>query len=362
MSTLRSEGWSVHPSFVPHGPTAPVTLLFDESGLTQLAGVYPVAWQTSWGEVTDLQLSRVSRAMTLIATIAGVRYSWRHRDLADYEALRALVVEHGGVVTRRRRGTGVYVVVAVVLLASFAGSVAAWFTSDTARAQELRDARAVNLSLNDLPSGWTTVPSSVLEYIIPPSNQVLTSTPTTAAPSSSWRRVSAQFQRCMGVNAASDRIYGAAGQMPDYQVSSPVFRSASFRGIELASTVQYYATTTMVRRDVAEMSQPRFGACFSASNAVLLLAGGGVGTPRVASGSNWHPLTYLNGWARGGQVVLAVPGVSSPLHLVMVVTTSGHYEVTLGALVARWPQSQYFLAALVNTLKARMSSRTSAAV
>ena len=56
MSALRSEGWSVRPSFVAHGPTAPVTLLADDQGLTQLAGVFPVAWQTPWEEVSQIEL------------------------------------------------------------------------------------------------------------------------------------------------------------------------------------------------------------------------------------------------------------------------------------------------------------------
>jgi len=35
---LRSDGWSVRPSFVPHGAVTPVTLLADENALTQFGG------------------------------------------------------------------------------------------------------------------------------------------------------------------------------------------------------------------------------------------------------------------------------------------------------------------------------------
>ena len=72
-SPLRSEGWSVRPSFVSNGPTSPVTLLSDDAGLTQLAGEPMVAWQTPWSELTNLQLLRFAKGMALFATVGGVR-------------------------------------------------------------------------------------------------------------------------------------------------------------------------------------------------------------------------------------------------------------------------------------------------
>ncbi|HUX04245.1 MAG TPA: hypothetical protein VMV53_04980 [Acidimicrobiales bacterium] len=352
----------MHPSFAPHGPTSPVTLLFDDAGLTQLAGVYPVAWQTPWGELENLQLVRTSRAMALFATVGDTRYCWRTHSLADAEELRTLVLDRGGVVMRRRRRAGAVAVVAVLLLASFAGGIGAWLSA-RGGPNELAAARAVNLTSKDLPPNWTTTSASVMGYLFPPSSQVITSTPTTVASSNAtWLAVSSQFQGCVGVGAAHDRVYGAAGQMPDYQVSSPVFSSSSFQGIQVASTVQYYATTTMVRRDTAEMSRPNFGACFVASNATLLLRE--MGTKAVASSSatNWQPTTYAHGWARGGVIKVTLPQVGTPLYLVMVEATNGHYESTLGALVSSWPSSQLFLSGLVSTLKARMASSSSIAV
>jgi len=38
MSLLRSEDWSVKPSFVPNGPTSPVVLLIDDTTLTPARG------------------------------------------------------------------------------------------------------------------------------------------------------------------------------------------------------------------------------------------------------------------------------------------------------------------------------------
>ena len=352
MTTLSSSGWSVHPSFVPHGPTSPVTLLLDDEGLTQLAGVYPVAWQTPWSEIAHPQLVRTGRSLALFATIGDVRYAWRSTSNADYENLRAIVLDHGGEVARRRRRAGALVAAAVLLLASFAGGIAAWFSGPSS---ELADARAANLTLRDLPPGYAVTPTSVLGFIFPPANQVITSTPTTAAPvSSSWTRAIAAFQSCLGVSNAKDRVYGAAGQMPDYQVSSPIFSSSDFGGIQLASTSQYYATTTMVEKDVAEMSRAGFGACFARSNADLVYSGATGSSASLTGGINWNPPTYARGWSRAGVADLTVPGAGTPLHLVMAVAAEGHYEVTLGVLVAEWPQSASFVAGLLSTLKARI--------
>ncbi len=364
---LRSEGWSVRPSFVPHGPTSPVTLLSDESGLTQLAGEPAVAWQTPWSELANLQLVRFSKGMALFATADGVRYCWRHRKLTDYEAVREVVLAHGGTVERRRRRAGMLVVAIVVLAASLAGGIGALLNHGSSGARELADARAVNLSLKDLPSSWAAFPTGVvspLSAIFPPADQVVTSstTPTTAPPTNSvWGRVSSLFQRCIGVSAARDRVYGAAGQMPDYQVSSKIFTSP-LGDVTLASTTQYYNTTTMVKRDTAEMSRANFGSCFATSNVALVLAVFGSAIPTSNIGVEWRPLTFVRGWSRGGVAEITQPGATRPLHLVMAVISSGHYEVTLGALVAKWPESKSFLANLVNTLLARMTSSSSTAV
>jgi hypothetical protein len=360
---LRSEGWTVHPSFVSLGPTAPVTLIFEDDELVQLAGVYPVTWRTRWDALSNLRLVRLRSGLVIFATFAGVRYAWRRRSLDDVEALRSAILARGGTVSRRRRRVLAFALVGVLVLASLATGLAAWLTRATTKTNELRDARGVNLTIRDVPPTWSVVPTSYLEYLFGTANQVVTSAPTTApSPHSAFGQAAADFQRCLGVTNARDRIYGRAGQMPDYQVSSPVLSSTAYHGIEVASITQYYATTTMVRRDVTEMSERNFGSCFTQSSAELIIAGTGGVKSDVAHASNWTPVTYAHGWARGGVVEMVLPGVTSPLRLVMVVTSIGHYEVTLGALVASWPNSRPFLAGLVNILKSRMSSSASSAV
>jgi hypothetical protein len=362
MNPVRSEGWSVHPSFVPNGPTTPVTLLIDDTGLTQLAGEPPVAWQTPWAELSNIQLRRFKRGMALFATAGGVRYCWRRRDLDDYDLLGNVVRARGGQVTFKRRRTATLVVVIVVLLASVAGGIGAFFARGSSGSRELADARAVNLTLKDLPSGFSVAGQSVLSDLFSRSTQVVTSAPTTALPANSlWDQIAAKFQGCMGVSSAKDRVYGSAGQMPDYQVSSEIFGSTSLEGVEVASTTQYYASTTMVSHDLTEMSQSQFGACFASTNAALILSSYGGGVASVPAGTNWRPVTFVRGWSRAGVENLSLPGVPGPLHLVMVVVASGHYEVTMGAIVASLPKTKLLLANLTNTLLSRISSTSSSA-
>jgi hypothetical protein len=362
VTNLRSEDWSVKPSFVPNGPTSPVALLIDETALTQLAGIPPVAWQTPWSELTNIELVRFSSQMALFATVGDVRYCWRHRELSDYESMRTVVLEHGGVVTHRKRRLGIFVVVGAVVLASFAGGIAAWFTRGNPNARELADIKSVNLTLNDLPSGWYTSSTSILSYLVPPGGEVYASTTTTAPPkNSSFDKAAAIFQSCIGISNAKDRVYGAAGQVPDYQVSSAIFNSNSLGGIELDSTAQYYHTTTMVSRDTVEMKMTKFGSCFAASSAAIILSGYGLTNPGANVASNWRPATFLKGWSSGGVVAISVPAVTKNLQLVMAVMTSGHYEVTLNALVGSFTKAQSFLSNLVNTLLSRMTSSTSKA-
>ncbi|HEY1221905.1 MAG TPA: hypothetical protein VGE75_00225 [Acidimicrobiales bacterium] len=363
-SVFRSEGWIVRPSFVPHGPLAPVTLLGDEQGLTQLSGEPAVAWQTPWSELTNVQLVRFSRGLALFATADGVRYCWRTSNKNEYDALASVISQHGGRVVRRRRHSGIYAVVVVVLLASVAGGIGAYFSKGSASAAIIANTKAVNLSVRDLPSGWSASSGSLLSDLFGSAGKVITSTTVTTQPAtdSTWAKVSALFEHCVGVSAEKDRMYGAAGQQPDYQVSSPVFDSSQSGGGEVASATQYYRTTTMVKRDTAEMRNTNFGACFVQTNAALLKSVYSSDVTGVPLGSNWQPVTFVKGFSRGGEEAISVPGVTGSLYLVMVQLTAGHYEVTLGALLGSWPAQESFVANLVNTLLSRMTSTTSAAV
>jgi hypothetical protein len=365
---LRSEGWSVRPSFVPNGTVAPVTLLVDEDVLTQLAGEPAVAWQTPWPELSNIQIVRFARGMALFATVSGVRYCWRNSSRADFEALRAVVIAHGGVVARHRRRAGIYSVAFIVLIAALAGGIGSWLYRNSSSSTAIVDTRNVNLTLRDLPTGWFASPApsaSLLSDLFPAAGKLEkpSTTPTTLPKKNSiWAKVSAVFQQCIGVAAQRDRVYGAAGQQPEYQQSSEIFDSPSFGGIEVVSTTQYYRTTTMVDRDTAEMSRSNFGACFATSNVALVRVFYHAKVPTTDIGMNFRPTTFLRGWSRGGEALLTMPSVSESPHLIIVMITNGHYEVTLGVLTNEWPKSEAFVSGLTSTLLSRMESPTSKSV
>ncbi len=360
--TIRSEGWAVRPSFVPYGPTTPVTLLADDVGLTQLAGEPAVVWQTPWDELANIQLMRFARGMALFATTGGVRYCWRTASRTDYEQLSAVVAAHGGLVVRHRRRGTVYAVVVVVLLASLAGGLAAWFTGRNSGANEEADASAINLTLRDLPNSFSTTGETALQTLFPPSTSVAVTTTTSTKPApldAKFAKIVKVFDTCMGVTNAKDRVYGAAGQLPLYQETSKFFTSRQFNGIQIASTAQYYNTPVKVQKDTAEMSEKPFGGCFVQSQALILknYAQASLNT----NTKSYRPKTYEKGWSRGGVTELSLPNISGKLHLVMVEITHGHYEVTLGALVASWPKTQPFISNLASVLLSRMISTSSSA-
>jgi type II secretory pathway pseudopilin PulG len=362
--SLRSEGWTVRPSFVPYGPTSPVTLLADETGLTQLAGEPAVVWQTPWEELANIQLMRFARGMALFATAAGVRYCWRTASRRDYDQLSEILAAHGGLVVRQKRRGAVYAVVAVVLVASLAAGIVAWFSGGSSGAKEQAAASAINLTLKDLPSTFSTIGATPLAALFPSSTSTVATTTTTTTATGTvnkkFEKIVKQFDTCMGVSNAKDRVYGTAGQVPLYQETSKFFTSSEFNGIQLASTAQYYDTNVKVHKDTAEMSEKPFGTCFVESQALILK------TYAQASASSdtsaYQPTTYERGWSRGGVTTLSLPSITGALHLVMVEITGGHYEVTLGALVASWPKTQPFISSLVSTLLSRMKSTTSSPV
>ena len=225
MTNLRSEDWAVRPSFVPNGPTSPVVLLADETASRSWLAFRPSPGRrrgvrsptSSWcASPTRWRSSPPSAAFVTAGAIATSTTTKRCAP---------------GARARRRRhpappACGRLAVVAVVVLASFAGGIAAWFNRGSHAASELSDAKFVNLTLNDLPSGWYSTSNAVLNYLVAPAGQVYTfntSTTTTAAGAELFLRQSGAtiFQTCIGVSQRNDRVYGAAGQEPDFKSPRP---------------------------------------------------------------------------------------------------------------------------------------------
>ncbi len=366
MSVVRSPGWVVHPSFAPHGPTSPVTLLLDESGLTQLAGEPAVAWQTPWSEVTGLRFVRTRAGVLVVAVVAGVLYQWRRSEplgAAQRDELRAALVARGAREVPRGRRVSAVVVVALVSLASFGGYVGGLLhqrgTSSVVGALE-----NLNLSARDVAGTWSSsslASASLLATLAPAPGyvQYLNPVTTSTAPpqASPFALAGVHFQRCLNVSSVDDRIFGLAGSPPLYQVSSPVYYSSDAGGVQVESTAQYYASTANVARDVAEMSRTSFGRCFAqAVGDELVGANTGV-TPQLAGGADLATPTFVKGWSRGGAVTVSLPSLQVlHAHLVVIVEAAGHYEVTMFALAADLSRARDTLLGLANALLARVTS------
>lgn len=366
MSVVRSEGWTVRPSFNPHGPTAPVTLLMDDAGLTQLAGEPIVAWQTPWSEVTGLRLMRTRAGVSVVAIVAGVLYQWRRVTPMSREQLdeaRAVLVAHGArEMPRGRRNTALAVAV-LVTLASFGGYFGG-LANHPGTSSVVTALEGLNLNARDVAGTWSSsslVSSSLLTSLVPAPGQVQyfnpATTSTAPAQASPFALAAVHFQRCLNVASVDDRLFGLAGTAPRYQVSSPVYYSADVGGVQVESTAQYYDSPPSVALDVAEMSRPSFGRCFAeAVGDELIGANTGV-TPQLSRGQNLATPTFVKGWSRGGDVLVSLPSLQvSRAHLVVVEEAAGHYEATLFALVVDITRTRSTIISLANELLARVTS------
>ena len=270
--TLRSVGWSVRPSFVPERCDDAGHPLADDHALTQLAGDPAVAWQTPWSELCE----RPTRALR--ARHGALRDRRRRAlllaqpGLADFEAWRRSSSPTAAPSRAPRAAPGVVAVVAScwrrarrrhrrVLLAT------------PARTPEVAAASAVNLRLDDLPAGWydarparTCCPSSpagqgrhhVDHADHPAADEVEVGRDQRALP-----RVPGRVQPTRPGLRRGGPAAGVPGLVADIRVA--VLRRHRGR---LDDAV--LPTTTMVRRDIAEMSEPRFGSCFVTLNVAMI--------------------------------------------------------------------------------------------
>ena len=220
---------------MPNGPTSPVALLIDETGAHPARGHPAVAWQTPWSEITNIELVRFAHQMALFATVGRRALLLAPQATSPTTRCCARSCSSAAAWCRtERRRAGVFVVVAVVVFASFGGGIAAWFNRGNGGAQRARRREGHQPDLEGPAEGWYKTSQTAAQLPGAAREQVYTSTTTTAPPKNSdFDRAAAVFQSCLGVTNAKDRVYGAAGQEPDYQVSSPIFNTNSLGGIEV---------------------------------------------------------------------------------------------------------------------------------
>jgi hypothetical protein len=367
MSVMRRfPGWSVEPRF-GGGADGPVAISLDDQYLTEWRGEPAQLWRIPFSELRDLEVV-LGRRVRLRATVAGVRYTWSTRRSGEHDELVDEVSRLGGRVVRPHRVVAAMAAsVAVVLLAaSVAAVVSRWATHST---DPVAAAKAGQLRATDVPAGWQSVVGAPLNELDGTPGSVSTASQLSSALTGLGKQiegaVAATYQRCMGVTAASDRLYGAAGVVPAYQVTGPVYATSAFGIAELGSVSQYYESTDDVHRDTAQYSSPRFGRCLTASNGQLLL---GVlersanAASTVLLGTNYAPRLFTSGWARGGTVPISLPNVAGHVTLVSVLLASGHHEVEVNMLVGHWPAARGVVDASVAAILGRLAApRTTSA-
>jgi hypothetical protein len=360
MSVMRRfPGWSVEPRFAG-GAVEPVAISLDEQFLTEWRGDPAQLWRIPFSELRDLEIV-VARRLRLRATVAGVRYTWTTRRSGEHDELIDEVQMLGGRVVRPHRVvTGIAASVAVVLIAATAATIitrAATRTANPATAAEVGQLRAT-----DVPAGWRSVIGAPLDDLDGQPGQALTESEAGAALTGTFKQieetVAANYQRCMGVSAASDRLFGAAGVVPAYEVTGPVYATSAFGRAEIGTVSQYYADEADVRRDVAQYSSPRFGRCLVAANGQMLLASS-ERTPAAARtvllGTGYSPRILPSGWARGGAVAIELPNGGGTVTLASVLLAAGHEEVEVNMIVGDWPAARGVVAASAAAILGRLA-------
>jgi hypothetical protein len=364
MSIRRYLGFSMVPALVPGGASRPVSIASDDDSLTLWIGEPATVFQTPWSEVRNIQVI-VGRQLVIEATIADTRYRWRVRRRVEHDELVESLRAHGAHVGRAtRRRVPLVMMVALVVLVASAASLSALVSTSTHPARETTaDVADINVQQSDLPAGWRADSSALLTVLVGTRGELVTPKThlpaLTGAAAATWHDVTHNFQTCMGVPATADRMFGAAGQFPSIQVTGASWASSANGGTEIASLAQYYSSTTMVTKDLAEYSSAPFGACWARSGAQELVStiSGSV------SSANDHfavtpftPVTFAHGFRRGGLVTLSLPGVKGTSTLVSIYGASGHVEVNFYALVANWSTARPVVLAAFEAMMARVST------
>lgn len=359
----RYPGWRMWPEFVPNGPTHPVWLAFDGSHLTLWIGEPPTVWQTPVSELRQMEL-RVGQRLRFSATVSGVRYHWTTKRRPEHDALIEELRNAGAHLLRDRGRRAAFTgSLAFVVLLAVAASFSVWATNRPSTAAPGKSVGAINVRRSDLGSGWQAVSDAPLENLVgAPGVQPVSSVTTTTSPNNVgdeiWSTASSNFERCMGVTASSDRMFGSAGQEPNETISSDVLGTSAFGTTEIASSIQYYATTTMVDRDVAEYGRATFGRCWGQVNAQIL---SGAETDSVTAAkqgyltTSFTPYTLSPWFRRGG--VATLPATTGPnLTLVSLFAAHGHYELYVYVLTGNWKAAQPTVDAAFGAMLARMGS------
>ncbi len=356
----RFNGWTINPTFVVNSASRPVSLAIDDSRLTQWIGEPASVWQTPLTEVRNLELQVGRRRLVLRATIAGTRYTWRTTREEHHDEFIELVRNKGGRIIRphRARTASVLTTAAVLLIASGA-SIVSWLTSSNQpSASELGK---VNVQRTDLPGGWHIANTGLAALLAGPAYKTYTFNTVppklTGMAKKLTNAVVGNYERCMGVDSAHDRLFGSGGEAPVLQVSGDGYATTTYGGAEIASSVQFYSSRAKVQRDINNYSSPKFGRCYAQYNAQSI---NGIVRNSVAAANvkfattNYAPFTLAHGFRRGGMATITLPGAGGTVSILSVFVAVGQEEGYFFAVSGHWPKDQGVVLEALSALLARM--------
>jgi len=273
---------------------------------------------------------------------------------------------------RRVRWPAVALVVLVVVLVAAAGALAVTLSAPqrgaagapSTSAGDREVAQQINISGRDVPSTW-----SVDRSVSGPLGAFF-SGQAGAGLSATQRRMVASvaggFERCMGIPASADRIFGRAGATPTAQANSEVFAAPSAGPIvETGSQTQVFASASAVAADQAQVSSARFPQCFGTALGTEFVdgaqgdTGATFGTPQV------QPLALPA--TRGVETVgieLTIPITSAAATVStqfgFVLAGGGRVEATLITFAAAASFPAPLTASLTATLEHNIAARGTA--
>jgi hypothetical protein len=204
-------------------------------------------------------------------------------------------------------------------------------------AQASAYAGAVNLTLNELPPGWISVPANaapISGYIGSGSSSALT--PQEKVQNSA---VIARFQACIGLSNATDRTFGAAGVQPIAQVPSSSFLAApTASAFEAGTATQYYTDSSNVSKDQAQMAIPGYAVCLDQAIGRMSMIGAVSDPAATIIPAHEVTITQSHGaFIRSAQAQLTFPGngASSKVWLGLTLIIEGHIEQSFYTLGPR---------------------------
>jgi len=327
-----------------------LAVMIDTQSITLTGGEPASTWQIPYVALHGAKVNNIGEYLEVMGWVAGTHLvltipvvSLSGGGVADVismvtpDAERDVSLHTATPRWSKRKKVGGLALLAVVVTALSAVTVGVWgnvknTSTSTSSTQPQQDqAASKNLQFHDVPAGWgkDSPATSPLSGLMGTGG---TSKPTPEQ-TKTYNQVVANFQSCMGVSNAKDRMFGKAGVAPTVQVpSAPYGTVIAGNLVEVGSVTQYYESPANVQADLAEIKNSKFASCFAQTMARFEITGAdatqaGATIPVTVE----KPRTELGVYIAGATASLQFPSTSGtvPIEIGTSILVSGHYEQTV---------------------------------